>query len=144
MIVSRTNWIPDGNFIIFSIGVVNDQGQIVPLTIKQEFDGQNSNTGPGGRPLRGPAFFDGFPPRPPTPTQPGPPLPRLPSRLAAPITSPGLPPPPPRPTVASLNNNNLNNNNINNNPAAGTTTRQPRPLFQFLPQLPDFSQLFGL
>jgi hypothetical protein len=54
----------------------------------------------------------------------------------------GLPPAPPRPTVASVGNNNIVGNG--NNPAASTTTRQPRPLFQFLPQLPDFSQLFGL
>ncbi len=120
--------------------VINDQGQLVPLAAKPEFDGQTGNSGPRGRPHGKPGIFDGFQQRPQAPA--GPPLPRLPGRLAAPPPAPGLPPPPPRPTVASNNINNNNNNN--NNPATATTTRQPRPVFQFLPQLPDFSQLFGL
>ena len=118
-------------FLTSTTGVQNNLVFTVPL---------GSNIDPTGsqgiRPVRGPGFNDGF--------QRGqqPQAPRPPGRLPAP--SPAQQPRPTVPSVGSSNSNNVNNNN-SNNPAVATTTRQPKgPLFQFLPQLPDFSQIFGL
>lgn len=112
--------------------------------------------GPITTPIRGPTvqtIFAGV--RPPTP--PSPPRPQRPP--VAPVTFDSRPSsqpivPPTIVTSSNVNSNN-NNNNQNNRPPPPpqlqqpqqqqvNPTRQPRPLFNFLPRLPNLSELFGL
>ncbi len=92
-------------------------------------------------PFRGPTTAIGSLGRPgaPPPIPPGPPPP---PRAPRPPPSPQIVPPPPVPTGAGPSPSTANGR-----PTSGSQinpTRQPRPLFNFIPRLPNFSELFGV
>lgn len=116
---------------------------------------QNNN----GRPFRGPTSAlgglgrPGIPPIPPPapPLPPGPPRPPRPPNFSGGASQASViaPPPPPVPPGGVNANNGGNggapgNNGQSSLPQATQPTRQPRPLFNLIPRLPNFSELFGI
>ena len=109
----------------------------VPATIPQQ---QQNN----GRPFRPTSALGGLgrPGGPPIPPG-GPPLPPAPPRAPRPPAIPNaaqgtnIAPPPPPGSPATPPNGAVQGQNVN-------PTRNPRPLFNFIPRLPNFQELFGI